>query len=165
MSWQQITIDNVRLSAQEKAAMQAIQGSGDVGTEVLATVVGEFRGCCQAGGFPVGEEGTVADSARVHVINRARWLWLCEFPKLAALQTKDRKDLNDAAEAYFQRVAQREQNVEPPDGAVASTGNWNSENKILMRTHPVPRPGLPGQTNAENNYANPEGPTDESQSS
>src|SRR5258708_39661441 len=45
--------------------------------------------------------------------------------------------------------------VEPPIAEInPRTGNWNSENKILMRTHPVPRPATQF-TPQINTYANP----------
>jgi hypothetical protein len=49
-------------------------------------------------------------------------------------------------------------NVEPPIPPASNlqAGCWNSENKLIMRTHPVVKPGPQG-TNA---YANPDAPDD-----
>ena len=53
--------------------------------------------------------------------------------------------------------------VEAPDDvdiseAPQNRGAWNSESKILMRSHPVPRPAQ--QLPPDGDYANPDGPTD-----
>ena len=160
MSWRAISITDVRLSPAEVAAMQNLQGSTSVGAAVLLTVVRELVGAAQAGGYAVATDGTVPDCARLHVINRTRWLWLTEFPQLKSMQTEDRAKLNTAAEEFFQRVSNGEQNIESPNGtaAVAAAG-WNSENKLVPRTHPVPRPGTQFPGNA-NDYSNPSGPAD-----
>src|SRR5580704_10281582 len=114
MSWNSITIANVRLTPAEKAALQAIQGSTAIGAELLTNVTGEFLGAIRAGGGQVVSDGTVPDAVRVHVINRTRWLWLCEFPQLKALQTKERGDLNAAAEKFMEAVTTGTPKIEPP---------------------------------------------------
>jgi hypothetical protein len=166
MSWLNITIDNVRLSPQEKEALQRIQRSSDIGAEILTSVVNEFVSACRSGNYPVGEPGTIPDLVRLHVINRTRWLWLCEFPSLKALQTKEREALNKSAEEALDKISTRQLNVEPPDGAVSSSGNWNSENKIVGRMHPIPRPAnQPDNSNPNTGYANPDGPEDQGEDS
>lgn len=153
MSWRGITFSHIRLSPAEKTAIEAIKGSAVLGTEVLLTVVREFVGCCQAADTPAATDDTVPDSARVHIENRTRWLVLTELVRLPALQTKDRKDLNTAAEEYFAGVRLGEIPVEPPVGSEGNnprTGNWNSENRFNMRTHPVPRPPAAQPTDGAN---------------
>lgn len=154
MSWKPLNISAVFLSPDEKTALDRIDAGASQGTDVLKNVIGEFRDCCVAGGRAISTtEWTIPDLAKVHVINRTRWQWLCSFPALKALQTKDRKDLNDAAEEFFNRVASGEQNVPPPEaGENPRTGNWNSENRVDMRTTPTVRPRT--RTSTEN--ANPE---------
>ncbi len=69
-----------------------------------------------------------------------------------------KEDLSDLL-----RIADRKVLVEAPDDpatqTVANLGSWNSENKLIPRGHPVPRPGVqhpatPGK------YANPDAPAD-----
>jgi hypothetical protein len=163
MSWENITIDQVGLTPQEKAAFAAIQGATERGAELLALVVNELHECCQAGNYAVGDPGTVPAIARLHVLNRTRWLWLVDFPQLRSLQTKERSALNDAAEKFFTAVSQRDQNIPGPDGATSASGNWNSQNKILGRMHPTPRPASQSQSPNTTGYANPDGPTDETE--
>lgn len=160
MSWRALSIEQVRLSPEEKRAMQTIQRSEDIGAEILASVVREFVGTMQASGYPVATDDTIPDAVRIHVINRTRWLWLCEFPSLAQWQTEAREKLNTEAQEILRLISQRAFNVEAPTDASTPSANWNSENKLLMRTHPAPRPGVQNQA-ATNQYANPDGPEDE----
>jgi hypothetical protein len=166
MSWCTITIDQVRLAPQEKTALQNIQGSTDIGAEILTNVVQEFISAMRSGNYPVVEDGSIPDLVRLHAVNRTRWLCLCEFPALKALQTKEREALNKSAEEVLEKISIRALNVEPPPGAVTTSGNWNSENKIVGRMHPIPRPAnQPDNTNPNTGYANPDGPEDQGEDS
>lgn len=152
MSWRSISIEEVRLTPQEKAALEAIQGSTDIGAAVLDNVVREFVSAIASGGYATSDDGTIPDLIRLHVINRTRWLWLCEFPSLKNLQTDIRKSLNESAEKILLALTKREMSVEPPTaGTNPASGTWNSENRINMRTHPVVRPPTAQSTD----YANP----------
>ena len=82
---------------------------------------------------------------------------------LKALQTKEREQLNQDALDALTAITTRGMNVEPPAGTVTTTGNWNSQNKVVGRMHPVPRPGT--QTQGGAGYANPDGPTDQGEDS
>jgi hypothetical protein len=144
------------LTPQEKAAFAAIQSSSEVGAEVLENVIGEFRDAVKATGGTVGAPNTVPNLVRVHVINRTRWLWLCEFPALKSIQTEGRKELNEAAEKMLRSIMAGEVRVPGPTESDNSGGSWNSENKIVMRTHPVPTPSEQGSST----YANPDAPAD-----
>jgi len=117
MSWRILAITDVRLTPAELAAMSNIQGAEVTGADVLTNVIGEFRDTIEAAGTALGEAATVPDSVRMHVINRTRWLWLCEFPVLKAFQTADRSKLNDAAEKMLAALASRDVRVPPGDGS------------------------------------------------
>lgn len=114
MSWRPITIDNVRFTPAETAIMQNIQGSSNIGAEVLQNVVGEFVEAIQQGGNQFANDGTIPDVVRMHVINRARWLWLCEFPVLKSMQTEWRRSLNDSAEKFRDAIAAGSPRIAPP---------------------------------------------------
>jgi hypothetical protein len=95
--------------------MNNIQSGTDVGGEILTTVIGEFIGALQSANNPYATDGTVPDILRQHVINRTRWLWLCEFPALKNSQTADRKAQNDAAEKFRDNLIETgKPKVEPP---------------------------------------------------
>lgn len=158
MAWRALAITDIRLTPQEKATMENIQGSTDIKSTILTNVIREFVGAIRAGGYEVVDDDTIPDLVRNHVINRTRWLWLVEFPQLKIFQTPEREKLNQAAEDALAKISNRELNVEPPT-AVTASGNWNSENKIVGRTHPIPRPGTQYQGN-ETGYANPDAPAD-----
>lgn len=119
MAWRAITIAEVRLTPAESAMMQNIQGSTEVGAALLLKVVREFFSAIEAAGTAVGDADTVADQVNLHVVNRARWLWLCEFPQLKALQTADRKALNDAAEKMLADISAGKVKIAPGDGSSA----------------------------------------------
>lgn len=121
MSWRTISISNVRVTPQEQSALDTIAGAASAGAEVLENVVAEFRGAISSAGGPLGPANTVPDVVRLHVINRTRWLWLCEFPQLKAMQTEARKTLNDAAEKMLGALSEGKQKVEPPDTEITTT--------------------------------------------
>jgi hypothetical protein len=119
MPWRNLSSNEVRLSPAEKAALQAIQGSDSICDEIVANVIGEFRDAISVRAIALGEEGTIPDLVRTHVINRVRWLWLCEYPQLKALQTEHRKSLNDSAEKALADIASGDLKVPPGDGTPA----------------------------------------------
>ena len=135
MAWRSITIADVRLSPQEKSGMQAIQGSTEIGAQILANVAAEFRAAIESVGGSLGNAGEVSDLVRLHVTNRTRWLWLCEFPALKSLQTEAREKLNTAAEKMLADITSRKVAVAGPDGNSAGKGgSWGSSPRIPMRT-------------------------------
>lgn len=109
----------MRMMPAERTMLNNIAGSPGVCAEILGNVIGEFRDMIAAAGTPVGVEGTVPDLVRAHVINRVRWLWLCEYPQMKAFQTDGRKSLNDAAEKAMEKIATRDLKVPPGDGSAA----------------------------------------------
>lgn len=117
MAWNTLTIDDVRFTPAERARLDAIAGSVTIGESVLANVVGEFRDAAEAVGTPLGDDGTVPDMVRMHVINRTRWLWLCEFPELKVMQTEMRKNQSLAAEKMLDRILAREIRLPAGDGS------------------------------------------------
>ena len=133
VSWNPITTANIRLQPAEIATMNNISGSTAVCAEILQTVIGEFVEAVQQGGNQFAQDGTVPDVVRPHVVNRTRWLWLCEFPQLKIYQTAERKALNDAAEKFRDQVASGTPKIAPPNYPVA-TG-------VSLVTQPLIGPG------------------------
>jgi hypothetical protein len=78
--------------------------------------------------------------------------------------TEDQRDSRKFDQSDLNRLTDRKIIVEAPDDPETtpsgpSRGMWNSENKLIMRTHPVPKPRtqFDPQTDA---YANPAAPDD-----
>ena len=77
--------------------------------------------------------------------------------------SEDQRKSRDLDAADLKELTQRRILVEPPENPDTSAtpqnrGNWNSESKLIMRTHPVPPPATqfpPGP-----DYANPDAPAD-----
>jgi hypothetical protein len=114
MSWNTITTANIRMQPAEIAVMNNISGSTSACAEILTTVVGEFVEAIQQGGNQFAQDGTIPDVVRPHVINRTRWLWLCEFPQMQKFQTPERAKLNDEAVKFRDVMASGNPKIAPP---------------------------------------------------
>ncbi len=124
--------------------------------ERLGDATKEFVGALNAKGYDVVTDGTVPDQLRRHVVARAVWDWLAQdFPSLKTFQTDARKIAAQTAEDTLEKIlAGTYGPVESPNGTDKSTGNWNSEPKILGRMHPLPGPAIQFPGTAKQ-YANP----------
>lgn len=80
--------------------------------------------------------------------------------------SNDQRETRKSDHSDLLRIADRKVLVEAPDDPMETSpvpqnlGSWNSENKIVPRTHPVPRPGVQ-RTVVPGRYANPTAPEDE----
>lgn len=173
-AWEVFTTEDVlnQFTIQEAAAIRTLQGSGsgsglpfenlDIKT---AHIVDEVRGYIVAGGYAVDQvfDNTLPTGLFEDAIAIARWRYLISVPSLKQLQTEERRLAFEAAIKKLMAIAEQTFFVQPPIPEVnPRTGNWNSENKILMRTHPVPRPATQF-TPQINTYANPDAPADTEQ--
>jgi hypothetical protein len=146
----------------EQAAFQSLQGGVNNITAILARVVAEIRDYIRSGGYDLDEDTTTIPLGLYNdAIDLTRWRLLTSAPKLKALQTEERQQACEQAEKKLALIAQQKYAPEPPTAGVEDRGGaWNSENKLIMRTHPVPPPSRqfgppwPGQ------YANPDAPAD-----
>lgn len=160
MPWETLNTDDVlsEFTPNEAATIRNIQGSGsgsgppftniDV---IVARTIDEVRGFIMAGDYAVDEtaDDTLPRGLFADGIAIARWRVLIALPQLRQLQTEERKKAFDDAMAKLNLIAAGEFTVEPPlpPDTDFSAGCWNSESKILMRTH--------GDA-----YANPDAPAD-----
>ena len=164
MSWKTITASDVleECLPQEAAAIATVQGKNSL-PNILARVVASIRGYIIGGGYPVTTDETkIPEGLFADAIDITRWRMLCVIPKNAQIQTEIRKEQADKADAKLKLIAAQDFSVEKPDDVAAvntQTGCWNSENKIIMRTHPVPRPATQFSPR-KNSYANPDAPQD-----
>jgi hypothetical protein len=153
-------------NAGESLAIRTAQQSVDSNIpRILARVVAEIREDIRSGGYALDPDPTTIPlGLHGDAIAVARWKLLIAIPKLLTLQTKERKQENDAAKAKFKQIAAQERAVEPPEETEGMppgrAGSWNSEGKLIMRTHPVPRPSLQFPANPDH-YANPDAPLDQ----
>lgn len=177
MSWEIFTTEDAisQFTQAEAAAIRLLQGSGsgwgsgsgdpyanaDI---IVAKVIDEVRGYIIAGGYDVDEtdDRTLPIGLFNDAIAIARWRLLIATPSFRQLQTEDRRIAFDDALKKLLLIAAQQFAPEPPitpNPPVPRGGNWNSENKLIMRTHPIPRPGVQW-TPQENAYANPDAPAD-----
>lgn len=170
MSWEQLTTEDVlsEFTIAEASALRQLQGSGSGSglpflniDEITARVIDEVRGYIEAGGYELDTiSNTIPISLFEDGIAIARWRYLISTPSLKQLQTEDRRLSFEAAIAKLNLIAKGQFAVEPPTPAtIPRTGMWNAENKLIMRTHPIPRPGTQF-TPQDNTYANPDAPAD-----
>lgn len=172
MSWEILTTEDVlsEFTLSEAAAIRQLQGSGtgsglpfaNIDT-IVAHAVDEVRGFIAAGGYAVDLilDTTIPIGLFEDAIAIARWRLLIATPSFRQLQTEERRLAFDEAMKKMFLIAKQEFFIEPPIPDVnPRTGNWNSENKLIMRTHPIPRPGTQF-TPQINTYANPDAPEDQ----
>ncbi|MDE2106217.1 MAG: hypothetical protein KGL39_53855 [Patescibacteria group bacterium] len=128
------------LSAIEISIAQQFLGAGATPATVLADVVGELIGLMSASGYNVNTDGSIPDQSRRHVKARTRFLWLSDLPGLKddALLFKSITDGNTAALKFFDDIGARKIAIEDPAGTVAPSANWNSRNRLVLRTEPTP---------------------------
>lgn len=175
MSWEIFTTEDAisQFTQAETAAIRTLQGSGSgwgsgSGDQyanvdiIVANVVDEVRGYIIAGGYPVDltDDRTLPVGLFDVAIAIARWRLLISTPSFRQLQTEERKLAFEEALKFLEKIAEQKFLPEPPiPPIIPRDGNWNSESKLLMRTHPVPRPATQF-TPQVNTYANPTGPAD-----
>ncbi len=162
MSWSTPTSADVltEFTVNEKGIIANATG-GDNGEAILARVVAEVRDAIRSGGYDLDPDSdTLPLGLHGAAIDLTRWRLLISVPGVKQLQTDARKDAADRAEKKLAAIASATYAPEPPTaGTTSRGGNWGSENKIVPRTHPTPRPA--GQFPADpSGYANPVEPAD-----
>lgn len=171
MSWEILTTEDVlsEFTIAEASAIRTLQGSGsgsglpfgniDV---IVARAIDEVRGYIISGGYAVDPvlDNTIPIGLFADAVAIARWRLLIATPSFRQLQTEERKLAFEAAIAKLMLIAQQKFVVEPPVPEVnPRTGNWNAENKLIMRTHPIPTPATQWTPQIDT-YANPDAPED-----
>ncbi len=164
MSWSVApSVEDVRseFTASEGSALTRLQGGTDALPLILDRAIAEVRDAIRAGGYDLDEAGTLPLGLHSDCIAIARWRWLITLPDAAKpLQTEGRKSAFESAQKKLAKISNQEWAVEPPDlNDQRRYGNWNSENKIVPRTHPVPRPAQQFSPQ-DGRYANPDAPLD-----
>jgi len=166
MNWTTITADDLKASGLGfivDKARTASTGGVDPVTEEIANAIARIRRAV-ASGNPLDSDATKVPASLKGVAVRVAIFALMERIRMPL--SEDQRETRKSDNSDLLRIADRKVLVEAPDDLLADSpvpqniGSWNSENKILPRTHPVPRPGVqrpltPGK------YANPDAPEDE----
>src|SRR5579862_1735369 len=130
-------------TADEAATIAATQGAVDNLPAILGRVVEEIRDAIRSGGYDLATDATTIPGGLHNAcIDLARWRLLVSFPQLKSMQSQERADAAKRADAKLEKISRQEYVPEPPAAGVEDRGgNWNSRNKLIMRTDPVPTPG------------------------
>lgn len=157
MAWRKLSNADCKFTPSELQRLNNIQGGNDGLAKRLQDVIGEFIGAMTAAKYDFVTDGSVPDQLRGHILARTTVLFLDDFAELKAMKTDSRVKAGDKAEEVLEKIAQRqfgaiESPLPPPD----KQGNWNSEPRLVMRTHPIP----PASQQSTGNYANTEAPAD-----
>ncbi len=177
MSWAVLNTEDVlsEFTVAENSAIRNLLGGSGSGSAsgsgsgppfwnldlVTVRVIDEVRGYITAGGYAVDPilDNTIPLGLFEDAIAIARWRILVSVPLLKQLQTEERKQAFEDALKKLTLIAEQKFFPEPPipDPLIPRGGNWNAENKLIMRTHPIPPPGSQF-TPQINTYANPTPP-------
>ena len=133
-------------------------------TPILADLVAEIQGmiASRADNPAPPDAASIPSEFKARAVSIARWRILISIP---GYQPGDARKMDyEKADAFFVKVAEGKirPRAEATDGAPAAiptAGAWNSENKILGRAHPTPRPG--DQSSGPGRYANDDAPQDD----
>jgi hypothetical protein len=166
MNWTTITLDDLKASGLAwvvEKAQDVSTGAVDPAEEEIANAVSRVRRSV-ASGNPLD-----IDTAKIPGSLKGLTVRMALFALMERLRiplSDDQRDTRKNDNSDLLRIADRKVLLEAPDDPMETSpvpqniGTWNSENKIVGRTHPVPRPGVqrPGD---EGRYANPTAPEDE----
>lgn len=151
MAWEQLVTEDVlaEFTLAEASALRQVQGSGSgsglpfLNLDVItARVIDEVRGYIEAGDYTLDAiSNTIPVSLFNEAIAIARWRYLIAAPSFRQLQTEERRQsFEDALKKLALIAAQKFRVESPTEETTPRGGNWNSENPLRMRTHPVPPP-------------------------
>ena len=144
----------------EKGTIAQATGA-DNGAAILGRVVAEIRDSIRSGGYDLDpDDATIPLGLHGAAIDLTRWRLLISVPAVKQLQTDARKEAAERAEKKLAAIAAATFAPEPPTaGTTSRGGNWGSENKLVPRLHPLPRPGQQSSVDSTG-YANPAEPAD-----
>jgi len=149
-----VVLDAVRAKA-------AANGDADPLPDMIEDVTAMLRTAVQSGNTLDEDEtkipaGLIEMGVRLIVGALYSYIELPRSTDDAAQAKADQSFINRIIDKRLRFPAADDPDATQPN---PNKGNWNSENKIVMRTHPVPRPGAQS-TPPPNAYANPDGGDD-----
>ena len=162
-NWIPITTDHLKAAghgAIVDRAQTLATGSLDPVADAISSSVARVRRAVEAGNA-LDADGTKVPKSLEDVTVRLALFRLME--RIGLPLSADQRKSRDLDATDLQDLAKRQIRVEPPDSVDATAtpenrGTWNSEPKLIMRTHPVPPPST--QFPPGSDYANPDAPTD-----
>lgn len=163
--WTTITADHLKAAGHGDIMSRAsaiAAGAVEPVADAIENAVAAVRLAVMAG------NALDADPEKVPLSLKGLTVRMAVFALMGRIRLKlgdDQQKQAERDEQQLLRIEQRKVRVEPPDDpettdlvAPQNRGTWNSENKLLGRTHPAPRPAA--QRSGDGRYANPEGPED-----
>lgn len=168
-AWVTLTEDDV-LSGMTKRERDDFAGASnstrvtDRIAPILTDLVAEIQGmiASRADNPVPPSENVIPAEFKARAVSIARWRVLISVP---GYQPGEARKLDyEKADSFFMQVAQgkirprAEVAVDAP-ASVPTSGTWNSENKIVGRMNPTPKPGTQG--GGSGRYANDDAPTDD----
>lgn len=162
MPWITVTDEDVLPKvSKERIQIAAVKGRDDL-SDTVQEITETFRAAIAARGFELGADGTIPSGLAHHVQAMALWHFLTQgVPANDKVQTDARKQADDEARKVIDAIYAGQVAIEAVNAsAIGRAGCWNSENKLVMRAHPVPPPATQFQTSATRRYANPNAPAD-----
>lgn len=162
--WTSITADDLKAAGHgtlvDKARTVAV-GAVDPVDDAIETFTAEVRNAVRAGNTLDTDATKIPLSLKRLTV---RLVLYALQERIGMRLTDDQKREAERDAKRLEQLKARKEQVEPADNpdtvaGPVNPGTWNSESKILMRTHPVPQPGaqFPPVTG---NYANPDAPQD-----
>lgn len=166
MAWTTITLDDLKASGLAwvvEKAQDVSTGAVDPAEAEIANAVARVRRSVASGNPLDTNPAKVPESLKGLTVRLALFALM---ERLWIPLSDDQRDTRKNDNSDLLRIADRKVLLEAPDDPMTTSpvpqniGTWNSENKIVGRTHPVPRPGVqrPGDAGR---YANPDAPEDE----
>ena len=163
-NWTAIVADDLKAAGHaaivDRAQTMAVGGVDPVG-EAITNAVARVRRAVSAANALDADATKVPGSLKGVTVRLALYAL---HERIGLPLSEDQRETRKTDASDLNRLADRKIIVEVPDDPAEtesgpSRGSWNAENKLVMRTHPVPRPGLqfpatPGK------YANPDATTD-----
>lgn len=160
MPWRPFTTDVVlkAFNADEQSALDAITAAPDDFAEIVNQVCDEFQAAIRARTNDVPGPGLLPNGFIGAACARAIWRYLGKLPLGKALMSDARKAENQAALDLLKEIRDWKVAIEPSgDTPPGPRVRWNSRNKIILRTQPVPPPSSQIiQTPEDQPYANPD---------
>jgi hypothetical protein len=163
-NWTAITADDLKAAGYgtivDVAQTRAVGGTDPV-VFAISSAVARVRRSVQAANALDVDPTKVPNSLEALTVRLALYA-LCE--RIGQPLTDDQRDTKRNDNSDLMRIADRKVRVEPADNPDANAGPvnpgmWNSERKLIMRTHPTPAPGVQFPSD-DSGYANPDAPTD-----
>jgi hypothetical protein len=166
MNWIPINTDDLKAAGHgaivDRAQTLATGGVEPV-ADAIASAVARIRRAVSAANALDADSTRVPTSLKAVTVRMALYALM---ERIGLSLSDDQRRTRELDSSDLTQLAERKILVEPPDSLATdltpqNRGAWNSEHKLIGRTHPVPAPAR--QSSTAGAYANPEGPTDSTQ--